>query len=172
MVVQLAEGKLKTKFGECREVLFYDGQQEAIALILGDIQGGEQVLCRIHSSCVFGHYFNSIECDCREQMELSQQMIQTAGKGLVILLDQEGKGNGHFALLKSLEYKRKGMKQAEAYEAVGFKKDARDFRIAAEIILHLGINSVVLISNNNDKSETLTRFGVRVSGIVPAQTNL
>ncbi|MEQ8811226.1 MAG: GTP cyclohydrolase [Imperialibacter sp.] len=156
MIVKMAEGNLKTKFGEYHEVLYYDGQKESIALVMGDVKDGEEVLCRVHSSCLFGHAFNSIECDCREQMETSQQLIQKEGKGIVIWLEQEGKGNGHFALLKSVEHKRKGVKQADAYEAVGFKRDARDFRAAAEILKDLGVKSIRMITGNANKTETLT----------------
>ncbi|WP_460965182.1 GTP cyclohydrolase II RibA [Spirosoma litoris] len=165
MIVKLAEGNLKTKFGEYREVLFYNGQKEAIALLMGDVTGAENVLCRVHSSCLFGHAFNSIECDCREQMEISQQLIQQEGKGIVIWLDQEGKGNGHFALLKSVEYKRLGLAQADAYEAVGFKRDARDYTIAADILNELGVKSIRMLTNNPRKVETLTKHGVEVVGI-------
>src|SRR5687767_9897260 len=101
MIIRLAEGNLQTKFGDYHEILFYDGQKESIALIMGNVYGEEQVLCRIHSSCIAAHYFNSTECDCREQMEIAQRLIQQSGKGIIIYLDQEGKGNGHFALLKS-----------------------------------------------------------------------
>ncbi|MFN8356805.1 MAG: GTP cyclohydrolase [Spirosomataceae bacterium] len=165
MIIQLAEGPLRTRFGEYREVLFYDGQKESLALIMGHIQDQDDVLCRVHSSCIFGHYFNGIECDCREQMEISQQLIQQAGRGIIILLDQEGKGNGHFALLKSVEFKRQGIAQADAYEAVGFKKDARDFSAAAKILNHLGVKSVEMLTDNPRKTETLTQHGVLVSGI-------
>lgn len=167
MIIKLAEGNLKTKFGEFHEILFYDGQKESIALVMGDIEGQEDVLCRVHSSCIFGHVFNSIECDCREQMEVSQQLIQQAGKGIIIWMDQEGKGNGHFALLKSVEHKRAGLQQADAYEAVGFKKDARDFTRAAEILNMIGVKSVRMLTNNPEKVETLTRHGIRVVGIKP-----
>ncbi|QMW05638.1 GTP cyclohydrolase II [Spirosoma foliorum] len=165
MIVKLAEGNLKTKFGEYREVLFYNGQKEAIALLMGDVAGAENVLCRVHSSCLFGHAFNSIECDCREQMEISQQLIQQEGKGIVIWLDQEGKGNGHFALLKSVEYKRLGLAPADAYEAVGFKRDARDYTIAADILNELGVKSIRMLTNNPRKVEPLTKHGVEVVGI-------
>ena len=166
MVVKLAEGNLKTKFGEYHEHLYYDGQQEAIALTMGNVAGQEHVLCRVHSSCLFGHAFNSIECDCREQMEISQQIIQKEGQGIIIWLEQEGKGNGHFALLKSVEHKRKGLAQADAYEAVGFKRDARDYRVAAEILQELGVKSVRMLTGNPNKVDTLTTHGVVVSGTV------
>jgi GTP cyclohydrolase II len=164
MVVKLAEGDLKTKYGNYHEVLFYDGQEEIIALIMGDVNGAESILCRVHSSCIYGHHFNSIECDCREQMEISQQLIEKAGKGIIIWLEQEGKSNGHFALLKSKEYKKQGFSQAEAYEAVGFKKDARDFSRVAEIIHELGIKSIIMLTDNPRKVETLTQHGVNVVG--------
>lgn len=166
MVVALAEGPLKTRFGEFREILFYDGQKESIALIMGDIQQSDAVLCRIHSSCIFGHVFNSIECDCREQMEKSQRAIQEEGKGLVIWLDQEGKGNGHMALLHSQQFKRAGMKQSDAYVAAGYERDARNYRVAAKILQHLGIASVRLLTDNAGKAEMLREMGIEVAGIV------
>ena len=167
MVVKLAEGSLKTKYGEYHEILFYDGQKESFALVMGDIEDEEGILCRVHSSCIFGHHFNSIECDCREQMEIAQQLIQKEGKGVVIWLEQEGKGNGHYALLKSAVYKRQGIAQAEAYEAVGFQKDARDFRAAADILKELNVKSVRMLTNNQKKVETLTQHGIHVVGIKP-----
>ena len=141
MVVQLAETQLITKFGTYKKILFYDGQKESIALVMGKIEGTENVLCRIHSACISAHAFNSIECDCREQMAMSQQIIEKEGVGIIIWLEQEGKGNGHFALMQSMTYKKSGMSQADAYEAVGFKRDARDFAQAAAILKTLGVKS-------------------------------
>lgn len=165
MIVKLAEGDLKTKYGLYHETLYYNGQKESIALTMGDIQSAEKVLCRVHSSCLFGHAFNSIECDCREQMEISQQLIQQAGQGIIIWLEQEGKGNGHFALLKSVEHKRKGVAQADAYEAVGFKRDARDYTQVAEILQDLGVKSIRMLTDNSQKVETLRQHGIEVVGI-------
>ncbi|MHA7058151.1 GTP cyclohydrolase [Aquimarina sp. M1] len=167
MIVKLAETNLKTKFGNYHEILFYDGQKESFALVMGDINNKENVLCRIHSSCIFAHHFNSIECDCREQMEISQQLIQKEGKGIIIWLDQEGKSNGHFALIKSIEHKKRGLPQAESYEAAGFKKDARDFSPAAKILNELGVNSIRMLTNNPEKVTTLTKLGITVIGIQP-----
>jgi GTP cyclohydrolase II len=165
MIVKLAEGTLKTQYGTYHEMLFYDGQKETVVMLLGDVEGAEDVLCRVHSSCIFGHYFDSMECTCREEMTISQQLIQQAGKGIIILLDQEGKGNGHFALLKSIEYKRKGLPQADAYEAVGFKRDARDFTIAAKILKHIGVKSIRLLTENRNKMASLMEQGIEVVGI-------
>jgi len=167
MVIKLAEGNLKTKFGEYHEILYYDGQTESFALIMGNIRDEENVLCRVHSSCIFAHHFNSIECDCREQMEISQQLIQQAGKGIIIWLDQEGKGNGHFALLKSKAFKKEGFTQDEAYEKVGYKKDARDFTKAADILKDLAVKSICMLTNNPNKTATLTQHGIKVVGTKP-----
>lgn len=165
MIIAIAEGTLHTKFGVYQEVLFYDGQKEIIALVMGEVASGKDVLCRVHSSCIHAHHFNSIECDCREQMEISQQLIQQAGRGVIIWLDQEGKANGHFALLKSKEHEKLGLSQTEAYEAIGFKGDARDFARPAEILQYLGVKSIRMLTNNPKKINTLTRHGVVVSGV-------
>lgn len=164
MIVRLANGTLKTKYGTFQESLYYDGQKEAIALYMGEVDTAEALLCRVHSSCIFGHYFNSIECDCQQQLDISQQLIQKAGKGIIILLDQEGKGNGHFALLNSVKFKRQGVAQADAYEAVGFERDARNFSSAAKILHDLGVQSVRMLTDNPNKVSTLSKQGVKVVG--------
>jgi GTP cyclohydrolase II len=164
MVIKIAEGDLKTKYGNYHELLFYDGQKETIALVMGDVAGEESVLCRVHSSCIYGHNFNSIECDCREQMEISQQLIQKAGKGIIVWLDQEGKANGHFALLLSKKHKEMGVSQADAYKAVGFKADARDFTKVAEILKEIGVKSIIMLTDNAKKINMLTELGIAVVG--------
>ena len=164
MVIKVAETPLKTKYGIFNKILFYNGQKDCIALTMGDVAGQEGVLCRVHSACISAHAFNSIECDCREQMELSQQIIQEANQGIVIWLEQEGKGNGHFALMQSIAYKQKGLSQAAAYEAVGFKADARDFSSAAAILKELGVLSVVMLTDNPTKTKELSQLGIRVLG--------
>ncbi len=163
MNIRLAERELHTKFGVFTEILFYDGQAESIALLMGDIKDGENILCRIHSSCISGHVFNSVECECANEMAAAQSAIQEAGRGVIIYLDQEGKGNGHLALMKSIPYKKAGHSQGEAYELAGYEADARSFRPAAEILSDLGIRSVVLITNNPEKAEDLRRFSITVS---------
>jgi len=165
MIHHLATHTLKTKYGIYTEHLYYDGQKETIAIFMGDIKNGQDVLVRVHSSCLFAHAFNSIECDCREQMAISQQLIQKEGRGVIIWMEQEGKGNGHMALMNSMPLKKAGMKQPEAYEAVGFQKDARNFAAAAKILKHLEVQSVKMLTNNPKKVETLTRFGIEVTGI-------
>lgn len=162
MVVRLAEAPLRTKFGTFQEILYYDGQHESLAIVMGDVRGQEQVLCRLHSHCVSAHLFNSIECDCREQMDIAQAMIEQAGAGVIIWLDQEGRGNGHLALLRSRALYNQGVPQSEAYVQLGYPADARQYTGAAAIVRELGIRSVVLMTNSPRKMEGLQAAGIPI----------
>jgi GTP cyclohydrolase II len=167
MIKRLASRELKTKFGTYTEVLYYDGQRESIAIVMGDIAGRDDVLCRVHSHCIGAHVFNSIECTCREEMEAAQAAIQTAGRGVIIWLDQEGKGNGHLALIESIPFKKEHG-QARAYEMAGYRSDARDYRAPAQILLDLGVGSIVLLANSESKADELRKGSVIVSRIQAA----
>jgi GTP cyclohydrolase II len=171
MIVRLAERELKTVFGNFREILYYDGQTESIALVMGDVENGETVFCRIHSGCVSAHVFNSVECECREEMATAQALIEREGRGIIVYLDQEGKGNGHLALMASIEHKKAGFSQSEAYRKAGFETDARSFRPAAEILADLQVKSVVLLTNNAEKAEDLRKASIVVAE-TKAITNL
>ena len=164
MIFRLTERDLNTKFGAFREILYYDGQKESIALVMGNIENEEDVICRVHSACVSGHVFNSVECECQQEMETAQGLIQQKGQGVIIYLEQEGKGNGHLALMASIPYKKAGMKQSEAYEKAGFEADARSFRAASEILADLRVRSVVLLTNNAGKADDLRKAAINVSG--------
>ena len=163
MIIRLAERPLRTKFGEFTEVLYYDGQKESIALIRGEVDDKDDVLCRIHSHCIGAHVFNSVECDCREQMAAAQELIEQEGSGVVIWLDQEGKGNGHLALMQSIPFKLAGDQQADAYVKAGFKADGRSYRAAADILADLGVNSIILLANGQDKADDLRNESIAVS---------
>lgn len=162
MIKRLAVRNLETRFGTFEEVLYYDGQRESIALVMGEVAGEENVLCRIHSACIGGHVFNSVECECAAEMAAAQKEIQKIGRGVIIYLDQEGKGNGHLALIESMKYKQE-FGQAEAYVRAGFSADAREYRPAAEILIELGVCSVVLLTSNPEKSSELERHSIVVS---------
>jgi len=163
MIKRLSERELRTKYGDYCEILYYDGQKESVAIVMGDVAGRENVLCRVHSHCIGAHVFNSVECDCREQMEAAQALIQQAGSGIVIWLDQEGKGNGHLALVESIQYKKAGFSQADAYVKAGYVADARDYRAAAEILSDLNVKSIVLLANGTDKAADLQRESIAVT---------
>jgi GTP cyclohydrolase II len=167
MIIRLAEGTLNTKFGMFNQILYYDGQKETIALVMGEVAQKENVLCRVHSHCISAHVFNSIECDCREQMEMAQRMIQQAGSGVIIWLDQEGKNNGHMALLLSRKLKDEGISQAEAYKQLGYSEDARSYVRAGEILRELNVHSITLMTNNPEKTSQLREDGLVIAGIQP-----
>jgi GTP cyclohydrolase II len=167
MVIRLAEAPLHTKFGTFLEILYYDGQQESIAIVMGDVREGDNVLCRLHSHCVSAHLFNSIDCDCREQMELAQAMIEQQGTGVIIWLDQEGRGNGHLALLRSRALQAQGLSQTEAYVQLGYAADARQYANAAAILHDLGVKSVVLMTNSPHKTGSLQAAGITIAGTRP-----
>jgi 3,4-dihydroxy 2-butanone 4-phosphate synthase/GTP cyclohydrolase II len=167
MIIRLAEGTLQTRFGRFTEILYYDGQKETIALVMGDVAHRENVLCRVHSQCISGHIFNSIQCDCREQMEMAQLLIQEAGSGVIIWLDQEGRNNGHLAILQSRELKDEGLSQTEAYVKLGYSADARSYIRAAEILRELTVQSITLMTNNPEKVSQLGKDGLVIAGIQP-----
>lgn len=163
-MIRLADRPLDTKYGTFTEILYYDGRKESIALVMGDVAGAQNVICRIHSACIGGHVFNSVECECAAEMASAQAAIAEAGQGVIIYLDQEGKGNGHLALMKSIPFKKAGHSQADAYEMAGFERDARSFRPAAAILEDLGVRSVVLMTGNTGKAKELSDLGITVSG--------
>jgi GTP cyclohydrolase II len=164
VIIRLAERDLKTRFGTYREILYYDGQKEPIAIVMGDVGEQDDVLCRVHSHCIGAHVFNSIECTCREEMEAAQALIESEGRGVIIWLDQEGKGNGHLALIESIPFKKE-LGQAEAYVKAGYKADARSYRPAAQILRDLKVRSIVLLANIPDKAQSLREESVTVSGV-------
>lgn len=167
MIIRLAEAPLRTRFGTFLEILYYDGQQESIAIVMGDVRQRDNVLCRLHSHCVSAHLFNSIDCDCREQMELAQAMIEQQGAGVIIWLDQEGRGNGHLALLRSRTLQAQGLSQTEAYVQLGYAADARQYASAAAILQDLDVKSVVLMTNSRHKTGSLQAAGITIAGTRP-----
>jgi GTP cyclohydrolase II len=167
VIIRLAEGPLHTRFGTFLEVLYYDGQQESIALVMGKVAHGTEVLCRVHSHCLAAHVFNSIECDCREQMAIAQAFIEQKGQGVIIWLDQEGRGNGHLALLRSRALQKQGLSQTDAYLRLGYAADARQYGRAAEILHDLGITSIVLMTNSPQKIDSLQTAGITIAGTQP-----
>lgn len=160
----LSEGILDTEYGEFKMSVFHDGHEQAIVLSKGKLAGQDNVLCRIHSECVSAHFFSGLTCDCKQQMVASQRLIQQAGKGLIILLEQEGRGCGAAAHVATLDLKRNMIDQPEAYRMAGFPDDIRRYDMAAKIIQYWQIKSVVLISSNVHKIAFLKDWGIDVVG--------
>jgi len=162
VLARLANGPINTDFGEFQMAVFHDGQLQAITLSLGDISGQENVLCRIHSECISSHVFFSRQCDCRKQMIYAQDIIRREGQGLIVFLEQEGRGHGAAAHVATLELKKKGYPQNVAYGMRGFAGDARRYDMAAKVIAYFQIKSVTLMSSNKLKKEALEKFGIAV----------
>src|SRR5271168_1738803 len=144
----------------------------AIALVLGDIHR-EPPVVRIHSQCLTGDVFGSLRCDCRPQLELAMRMIAEAGTGILLYEQQEGRGIGLMAKLRAYELQDKGLDTIEANLELGYEADCRHFELPAEILKHMGLKSVRLITNNPAKVDALELAGVKVvertSAEVPAE---
>jgi GTP cyclohydrolase II len=142
--------------------------ETAVALIMGDIHS-KPPLVRIHSQCLTGDVFDSLRCDCRQQLEMALSMISWAGAGVLVYEQQEGRGIGLMAKLKAYELQDSGLDTVEANVQLGFKPDHREFALPGEILKHLKLEKVRLLSNNPDKVAALERAGVKVVERVPCE---
>ncbi len=133
-----------------------------LALIKGEWEENEPVLVRVHSSCVTGDIFGSCRCDCGEQLHAAMQMVENAGKGVVLYMNQEGRGIGLINKLKAYKLQESGMDTVEANIELGFKMDQRDYGVGAQILRDLGITKLRLISNNPKKRAGLMGYGLEI----------
>jgi len=161
-MIEMSSAELKTSFGNFNEKLFSDGNKNIYVLVKGNIKNKENILCRIHSHCVSAHYFFGIQCDCNKQMIFSQKVIEKEEIGVIIWLEQEGRGNGHYAKMLSEKYKKRGLNQADAYIKAGYPADNRSYYEVKTILDLLDIKSIVLISSNSSKQKKLQELGVNV----------
>jgi GTP cyclohydrolase II len=160
----LAKGELQTRYGLFDLSVFYDGLHEAITLSKGNLIKANNLYCRIHSECIASHIFLSVECDCVRQMQEAQKKILRAGKGLIVFLFQEGRGNGVSAHIASQIFKKKfGLSQDEAYRAVGFKSDNRNYDIVWKLLKYFHVHSIQLDSSNSKKFDSLRQSGILIN---------
>jgi GTP cyclohydrolase II len=165
MIVCLARRPLRTAFGEWTEILYHDGLKECIALVHGAVESKRDVPVRVHSDCISAHVFNSIECDCREQLMMTQVMIREHGCGVIVWMDQDGRGNGHMALMRAARLAtEESISQTDAYQRLGYPSDQRRYEQAAAVLVDLGVESIVLLSDSPTKVAALRTSGVRVTG--------
>ena len=169
LVHRIAEARLPTEHGDWRIVGYRNDvdEHEHVALVFGDIADGENMLVRMHSKCLTGDVFHSLRCDCGWQLETAMQMIAIEGRGVVVYLDQEGRGIGLLNKLKAYELQDKGADTVEANEQLVFKPDLRNYGIGAQILLDLGLRSIRPITNNPRKLVGLEGYGLRVHDRVP-----
>lgn len=140
---------------------------EHLALIKGTWEKDEPVMVRVHSSCVTGDIFGSCKCDCGPQLHAAMQMVETEKKGVVLYMNQEGRGIGLINKLKAYHLQDNGMDTVEANNALGFKADERDYGIGAQILRDLGANKIRLITNNYTKKVGLSAFGLEIIETIP-----
>jgi 3,4-dihydroxy 2-butanone 4-phosphate synthase / GTP cyclohydrolase II len=165
LVHRVAEARLPTEHGEWKVVGYRNDvdDHEHVALVYGEIGDGENVMARMHSKCLTGDVFHSLRCDCGWQLHESMRMIAADGRGVIVYLDQEGRGIGLLNKLKAYELQDRGADTVEANERLGFKADLREYGIGAQILLDLGLKSIRPITNNPRKMVGLEGYGLRVN---------
>ncbi len=164
--------QMPTKYGDFDLLAFQqtNNSMEHLALTKGTWNPDEPVLVRVHSSCMTGDIFGSCRCDCGEQLQKAMQIIEKEGKGVIVYLNQEGRGIGLMNKLKAYQLQEQGMDTVEANEALGFGKDERNYGIGAQILRNLGVSKMRLLSNNPTKRAGLIGYGLEIVEHIPLQT--
>ncbi len=173
MITKVAEAKLPTRFGRFTVHAFVDdGGREHLALVRCEHKMHEDMPVRIHSRCLTGDTLTSLRCDCRDQLEKAMRYMERKGCGVLIYMDQEGRGIGLANKIKAYALQDKGMDTIEANVHLGFGEDQRDYEVAADILLYFGLDSIALLTNNPEKIKDLERHGITVSKRIPLLTKM
>lgn len=164
LVEQGVEVDMPTAYGHFRLIPFRQKSNglEHIALIKGDVSGGDPVLVRVHSSCATGDIFGSMRCDCGEQLHRAMELIEKEGRGAIVYLNQEGRGIGLMEKIKAYKLQEEGLDTVDANLHLGHKADERDYGVGAQILHLLGIRKMRLITNNPVKRIGLEGYGLQV----------
>lgn len=171
LIEELVSVDMPTKYGHFNLVAFKEklSGAEHLALIKGSWQKDEPVLTRVHSSCFTGDILGSFRCDCGEQLHSAMQMVDKAGKGVILYMNQEGRGIGLINKLKAYNLQENGMDTVEANLHLGFKMDERDYGVGAQILRHLNVTKLKLLSNNPRKRAGLAGYGLEIVEVLPIE---
>ncbi len=171
LVTRAATADLPTGHGAFRIVAYENrlDNETHVALVRGDIGDGKDVLVRVHSKCLTGDVFHSARCDCGAQLDTAMARIAAEGRGVLLYLNQEGRGIGLANKIRAYELQDQGLDTVEANERLGFKPDQRDYGIGAQILSDLGIRTMRLLTNNPRKFVGLQGYGLSVSEAVPLE---
>ncbi len=171
LIKRIISVDLPTEHGDFDLVAYkqINTDQEHIALVKGTWDIGESVLTRVHSSCITGDIFGSCRCDCGPQLSASMDMIEKEGKGVIVYMNQEGRGIGLINKLKAYKLQEQGLDTVEANLQLGFKMDQRDYGVGAQILRDLGVKKMRLMSNNPQKRTGLVGYGLEIVENVPIQ---
>jgi 3,4-dihydroxy 2-butanone 4-phosphate synthase/GTP cyclohydrolase II len=164
IIVKDTQVKMPTQWGNFELVAYRQttNEQEHLALIKGTWEKDEPILVRVHSSCLTGDVFGSCRCDCGPQLHKSMEMIEKAGKGVIVYMNQEGRGIGLLNKLKAYKLQEEGRDTVEANLELGFQMDERDYGVGAQILRDLGITKIKLMSNNPKKRAGLIGYGLEI----------
>jgi len=171
LVTKHVSVKMPTQWGDFEMIAYtqVDTGDNHLALVKGSWEPDEPILVRVHSSCVTGDIFGSCRCDCGPQLHAAMEMINKEGKGVVVYMNQEGRGIGLINKLKAYHLQENGMDTVEANLELGFKMDQRDYGVGAQILRSLGISKMRLMSNNPKKRAGLIGYGLEVVENVPIE---
>lgn len=165
------EVNMPTKIGDFRMVAYKEKitDQDHLALIKGEWSKDEPILVRVHSSCMTGDIFGSCRCDCGPQLEKAMEMIENAGKGVIVYMNQEGRGIGLLNKLRTYKLQEEGLDTVEANLQLGFKSDLRDYGVGAQILRDLGVTKMKLMTNNPTKRTGLIGYGLEIVENIPIE---
>lgn len=166
-----AEAKMPTKYGDFKILTFVNKitKSHHIVLIKGDIEEGEDILCRIHSECLTGDALGSKRCDCGEQYDYAMKKIAEEGRGIMVYMRQEGRGIGLVNKLRAYQLQDTGLDTVDANLVLGFKEDMREYYEAYQMLKNLKVKSIRLMTNNPEKIKHLTNYGLTIKERLPIQ---